>query len=373
MAACADEVELVVVVGADEGGGYEAVTIVGDFGHEAVGVAAAVGGLDGAGGGGEVAAVGAAADEEVVGGVDVDGVDGVVAGAAEVGAPEEVAQVVVEFEDDAVLPSATVCLQGIGADGEVGAEGGGAEVDVVEVVGDDFAAGAVAVVVVERVVALHGDEVVVVVVVAVVESVVAGAADVGGCEEGGAVGAEAGDEDVAAVGVGDGGGEVVDGHAAGEGGLEGGGGDGEVGGAGGAEDDEFVEGVDEEAVRHVAGGAAEVGGVEALGAEGVEFEDADVEDEAGGVGVLFGVVGGGGAPVVGDGAGVGGEDEHGVDDQFEFCIVGTQGDGGHAVAHFPARWHFHLLAAQRLIGVGFQFDHVAHGGAHHEVAFAVDA
>ena len=78
MASGADEIELVVVAAADEGGGYQSFAAIRDFAYKSVGRPTAVGDLIGAGGDGEVVASSTAADEEVVGRIDVDAIDGVV-------------------------------------------------------------------------------------------------------------------------------------------------------------------------------------------------------------------------------------------------------------------------------------------------------
>ena len=346
----ADEEDLVVLGRAVVGGGHELVAVVGDFGYEPVGTAAAIVGLECIGGGGEIGGVGAAANDDVVAGVYIDGVDCIVATTAEVGGPDEVAEVIVDFEDNAALGIGPCGHDGVGGGGEIGGEGGAADIDVVEVVGDEFATGTVAIVVVERVVAVH-DDIAVVVSGAVVDSVVVGATDEGGGLQLGAGAVETADADVAAIGEIDGVGVFeLQGGSAVEGGVVGVGGDGEIGRPGGAEDDKFVEGVDIHAVGHVGIAAAEIGGEEALGAVAVEFEYtdignavvgsvvctygdgiADAEDDAGGVGVFVVVVGGGGAPVVGLGAGVGGEMEHGVDGEGEGGVVGVD-DESNSVA-----------------------------------------
>ena len=149
---------------------------------------------------------------------------------------------------------------GVGGGGEIGGEGGAADIDVVEVVGDEFATGAVAIVVVERVVAVH-DDIAVVVSGAVVDSVVGGATDEGGGLQLGAGAVETADKDVAAIWEIDGVGVFeLQGGSAVEGGVVGVGGDGEIGRPCGAEDDKFVEGVDIHAVGHVGIAAAEIGG-----------------------------------------------------------------------------------------------------------------
>ena len=74
-------------------------------------------------------------------------------------------------------------------------------------------------------------------------------------------------------------------------------------------------------------GNAVVGAVVCTYGDGI----ADAEDDAGGVGVFIVVVGGGGSPVVGLGAGVGGEMEHGVDGEGKGGIVGVD-DESNSVA-----------------------------------------
>lgn len=387
--AAADEIALVVGVGAEEGGAHEGGAVAGDFADEAIGGAAVEGGGVGVWSGGEVVRAGAAAHEEVVGRVDIDGVDSVVAGAAEVGGPEQVAEVVVEFEHEAFLPAAVVALYGGLGALDVEGEGGCADINIVEVVGDELAAGAVAIVGVEGVVAEEHDSHVVVVVVAIVEAVVEESAGEGGGHEGGAIGRESADEDVAALWVVDLRAFELDGGAAVEGGVVGRGRDGEVGRSGGAEDDEFVEGVDEHAVGHVGVGAAQIGGVEAVVAVGVEFENANVgvavgsgvecsdrgwvaaavvEHEAGGVGVFVGVVCRGGAPVVGGGASVGRKVEVGVDDEREGVVVRTELDAECRPVEDELGGDLNLLAIDCLVGVGLEFHDVEHGSLEHYVA-----
>ena len=284
----------------------------------------------GAGGDGEVAARGAAADHRVAVVVEVYGIGRVVAAAAEVGAPEQRVEGIVELKDHGVLLVHVVALGGPRRGGEVGAHGGAADVGVAEDVADNLAACAVAVVVVQGVVALHDDLAASVVVPFVVEAVVVVAANERGGLQRGAVGAETRHEDVAPVGEGYRLGVlVVDAGAAGKPAPVGVGRRGKVVAPGGAEDEQLVEVVDIEAVRHIGLRAAEVGGVEALAAGGVKLEDAyvrdarraveggvvgaqrggvaDAEDEACSVSVLVRVVGARGAPVVGQRARVGGE------------------------------------------------------------------
>ncbi len=177
-------------------------------------------------------------------------------------------------------------------------------------------------------------------------------------------------------------------------GLEGAGGHGEVGASGGAEDEQLVECVDEEAVRHVGLRASEVGGEETLAAEGVELEDAhvgvaveggvegaerggvaDIEDQSGGVGVLVRIVGRRGTPVVGGGAGVGGEHEHRVDDKIAAVVVVAHLHSGPIAIlgafHAPAALAFLLVAGTvGLVDVGFRLDDIAHRGADYHVAAA---
>ena len=69
----------------------------------------------------------------------------------------------VELEHHTVLTPAVGGLKRSGAGGEVGAHGGAAHIDIVQVVGNDFTACTVAIIVVERIVARHHYPVIVVV------------------------------------------------------------------------------------------------------------------------------------------------------------------------------------------------------------------
>ena len=406
----ADEVELVVRPQAHEGRRHQAVAVVGYFAHESVGRPAAVACLPSTLGGGEVGAGGAAANQEVVARIHVDGVHGIVAAAAQVGAPKQGAQVVVQFEYHSVLARRRHGLHTARGGGEVDAHRGAAHVDVVQVVGDEFAAGAVAIVVVQRVVAHHQHIVVQVETVAEIQSVVAAAADVGGGLQLAAVGAQAAHKEVAAGGIAYDTRFVVNLLSSAMPVLEGSGGGREVGRPGGAEDYQLVEGVHKQAVGHIRRAAAQIRGVEALLPEGVELEDAHVhaaangvligaqrggvalaEHQSGGVDVLLRVVGRRGAPVVGRAAGVGREDQHRVDHQLATAVVVAKLNP-HLPHRFPGsrfprsvlRLHLAPLHAptacnllsspvNHLIHIRFQFNNVPHAGSHHKVALAAHA
>lgn len=208
---------------------------------------------------------------------------------------------------------------------KIDGECGGTNVDVVEIVGDKFSSSSVAVVVVQRVVALHDGSGTVVVACAVVESVVACAANKSRGLQLTSVSGKTTYKDIASVGVVDV--SVVFGIEKTEVGkflsafecaLVGVFCCGKVVRTCGPENDELVERIDVHAVRHVGLVSAQVGCVDAGGSGLVELEDSNVgvaivavvvsaqrgwesnvEYQAGGVGVFVGVVSGCGAPVVG--------------------------------------------------------------------------
>ena len=384
--AAAHEIALVVGRRAEEGAGHHGAAVVGYLGDEAVGTAAAVAGVVGPGGGGEIVRVGAAGNDNVVVGVAVDRIDGVVLASTQVGAPHQVLKVVVNLEHHAVLLPARCGLYAVGRHGEVGREGGAAHIDIVEVVGDELAAGTVAIVVVERVVANHDDFVGE--RIAVVKAVVASPSHVGRGLELAPRAVEARYEEVAALRKIDGGGPLVlHGCATVEGGVVGPGGGGKVGGTRGAENHKLVERVDEHAVRHVGVRAAKIGGIEAEMAAAVELEDAHVgvavvgvvvrpqrggiahpEHQPRGVGVLLRIVAPRGAPVVGSGAGVGREMEIGVDDERQRGVVVAKAERYAVVFKDIMCGDFNLLFTHHLVGVGFQLHDVENRGAYYEVA-----
>ena len=107
-------------------------------------------------------------------------------------------KVVVDFEDNTFLEAFVVALYAIGCDGKIGRARCRTDVNIVLVVGDKFAAGPVAIVEIERVVAHHYG--VVVERVAIVQAVVVAAAHVGRRLQLGARVVEPADEDVRPVG-----------------------------------------------------------------------------------------------------------------------------------------------------------------------------
>ena len=98
---------------------------------------------------------------------------------AKVGGPDEGAEVVVDFKDNAALAGCGMGLDAAFGGGEVVGVGGAAYVDVIEVVGYQFATCTVAIVEIERVVAEHNAVGSAVVMLEIVEAVVFGASDVG--------------------------------------------------------------------------------------------------------------------------------------------------------------------------------------------------
>ena len=192
--AATHEVALVVGQGAEKGAGHQGFAVIGQFGDESVGTAATVEGAIGLWGGGEIERVCTAGDNDIVVTVAVDAVHCIVLDSTKIGAPDHVAEIVVDLEDHTILPSLVDGLHATGRYREVGREGCGTHIDIVEVVGDYLATGAVAVVIVKRIVAYHHG--VAAERVAVVEAVVATATHVGGGQQGAAVAAETAYEDV---------------------------------------------------------------------------------------------------------------------------------------------------------------------------------
>ena len=356
--AYADEIQLVVASAPQERRGHHPVAVVRQLAHKSVGRAAAVGGLQAPRGDGEVLAGGAATDQQVVGRVYVDAVHRVVHRASQIGAPQHRTHIVVQLEHHALLAAARGRLHRARGGGEVGAESGAAHIDVVQVVGDQLSARSVAIVIVQRVVAAHVGHTLVVVRL-VVEAVVAAATHKGGSLQLAAVSAEAAHEDVAPLRESNLLGTLVeDVVSSRKRSLEGAGSHREVVRAGGAEYNQLVETVDKHAVRHVGPRAAQIGGIEALGAGGVEFEDAYVaiaartglvgtqrhrvahtEHQPRRVYVLLRVVGRRRTPVVGRRAGVGREHQHRVDHQVTPMVIGI-----HLNPHLPPLNHFPTLS-----------------------------
>ena len=277
-------------------------------------------------------------------------------------------------------------------DGKVGAEGGGANIDVVEVVGDNLAPGAVAIVVVERVVARIQ---VAFITGPVVQSVVAAATHEGGGLKLRTVATEAADKQVAANRIGNAAEAIVHAGSPVEIAAIGILGGGEIGRASGAEHHQLVERVDKHAVGHITLSTAKIGGKQPFRACGVELENANVgrtvigriirhvvcaeryrvfgtENEAGGVGVLLRIVCRRGTPVVGYRARVGGKHQYGVDNQFILSIVLPHLDVHLPFAalhflHFPPRLDLHFAAVDILIDIGLGFNDVAYRRADSEI------
>jgi len=121
--AATHEIALVVGGGAEHCAGHHDVSVVRYFGDESVGAATAVVVTVASLCCGEVGGVGAAGDDDVIVVVAVDGVDGIVLDATEISAPHEMREIVVDFEDDAILPAAVVALDAVGRDRKIGRRG----------------------------------------------------------------------------------------------------------------------------------------------------------------------------------------------------------------------------------------------------------